>query len=96
MADWDVKPGEPLWEKSDQPLKNHTRDGEMETTYTLTVWLAPPNDEDATDWGQIFEHIWEEWKVQAKDMKEEAAVTGSAKVNKDDGSDDNKDNDKHT
>ena len=57
VANQDREPGEPLWKKSDQPLKDHTRAEEMEATYALTVWPDPPNDEDATDLGQIFKNI---------------------------------------
>ena len=68
----------------------------MEATCTLAVWPDPPNDEDATDRGQIFKCIREEWKVQVKDMREEAAAAEAAKVNKDDGGEDDKDNGKQT
>ena len=49
VADRVVKPGKPHWRNSDPPLRNHTRDAETDATYTLSVWLDPANDEDATD-----------------------------------------------
>ena len=57
VADRDVKPGESHWRKSDLPLMNHTRAPETEAIYTLQVWPDPPNDEEATHRGQIFECI---------------------------------------
>ena len=80
MADRVIEPGEPHWRKSDPPLKNHTRAAEAEAMYTLSVWLDPPNDEDATDRGQIFECIWKEWTAQVRNIREAAA----AKADKDD------------
>ena len=55
VADRVVKPGKPHWRKSNLPLRNHTRAAETEATYTLSVWPDAPNDEGATDKGQIFE-----------------------------------------
>ena len=49
VADRVVEPGKSYWRKSNPPLKNHTRAAETEATYTLSVWLDSPNDEDATD-----------------------------------------------
>ena len=52
-----VKPGKPHWRRSDLPLMNYTQAPETEPTYTLQVWPDPPNDEEATHQGQIFECI---------------------------------------
>ena len=83
MADRVVKPGEPHWRKSAPPLKNHTRAAETEAMYTLSVWLDPLNDEDATDCGQIFKCICKEWTAQVGKIRE-AAAAEAAKANKDD------------
>ena len=83
MADRVIKPGEPHWRKSDSPLRNHSRAVETEATYTLSVWLDPPNDEDATDQGQILECIQKEWTAQVRNIRE-AAAAETAKANKDD------------
>ena len=64
------------------PLKNHTRAAETEATYTLMVWPDPPNDEDATDQGQIFKCIWKEWTAQVRNIRE-AAAAEAAKADKD-------------
>ena len=48
--------------------------------YTLTVWPNPPNDEDATNRGQIFECIQKEWTAQVRNIREAAA----AEADKDD------------
>ena len=86
---------EPLWQKSDPPLRNHTRAEETEVTYTLSVWPDRPNDEDPTDWVQIFKHIPGDWTAQAKHMKEEAA-SEATKVKQDDGGEDDKVNNKQS
>ena len=83
MADSVIEPSEPHWGKSDPPLKNHTRAAETEAMYTLSVWPDSPNDEDATDQGQIFKCIWKEWTAQVGNIRE-AAAAEAAKVNKDD------------
>ena len=83
MADRVIEPGEPHWRKSDPPHKNHTRAAETEATYTLSLWLDSPNNEDATDRGQIFEYIWKEWTAQVRNIRE-AAAAGAAKADKDD------------
>ena len=95
MADRSVDPGEPHWQKSDPPLRNHTRAEETEVTYTLSVWPDPPNDEDHTDRGQIFECILAEWTAQVEHMKEEAA-SETTKVNQEDGGEDDKVNNKQS
>ena len=82
VADRVIEPGEPHWRKSDPPLKNHTRAAETGATYTLTVWPDPPNDEDATDQGQIFKCIWKEWTAQVGNIKE-AATAEAVEVDKD-------------
>ena len=69
VVDQDVNPGEPHWKKSNRPLKHHTRGKKTEATYTLSTWPDPPNDEDPTDWDQIFKCIQEEWTVQIKHMR---------------------------
>ena len=84
-----IKPGDPHWRSSDPPLKNHTRATETEATYTLTVWPNPPNDEDATDQGQIFECIQKEWTARVGNI-EEAAAAEVAEANKDDDGEVNK------
>ena len=57
MAGRKVEPGEPHWRRSDPPLMNHTQAPETEATYTLQVWPDPPNEEEVTHRGQLFEHI---------------------------------------
>ena len=94
MADRSVDPGESHWQKSNLPLRNHTRAAETEVTCTLSVWPVPPN-EDPTDQGQIFKCIREESTAQVKHMKEEAA-SEAAKVYKDDGGEDDKVNNKQS
>ena len=89
MADRSVDPGEPHWQKSDPPLRNHTRTEETEATYTLSVWPDPPNDEDPTDWGQIFKYILGEWTAQVEHMKGEAP-SQAAKIDQDDAGEDDK------
>ena len=91
VAGRDVVPGKPHWRKSDLPLMNHTQAPETETMYTLQVWPDPPNNEEATNQGQIFEHIQKEWESQVVDIREVAAAEakGADKgddvgVNKDD------------
>ena len=93
MADRVVKSDEPHWRKSDPTLRNHTTAAETEATYTLSVWPDAPNDEDATDQGQIFEHLQKEWPVQVQNIRE-AAAAEAAKANKDDGGEVNKDGSK--
>ena len=83
VADRVIKPGKPHWRKSNPPLRNHTRAAETEGTCTLSVWPDAPNDEDATDQGQIFECLQTEWTVQVQNMRE-AAAAEAAKANKDD------------
>ena len=74
MADRNIVPGEPHWRKSDPPLKNHTRAVAMEAIYTLQVWPDAPNDEEATLWGQIFQHIQKEWTTQVQSIGKTAAA----------------------
>ena len=74
---------------------HHTRAEETEATYTLSMWPDPPNDEDATDWGQIFKCILKEWSVQVDHMREDAA-SEATKADKDDSGEDGKDNNKQT
>ena len=69
-----VKPGELHWMRSDPPLMNHTQAPETEATFTLPVWLDPPNDEEAAHQGQIFKHIHKEWEAQVTTIKEAAAA----------------------
>ena len=57
VSDRNVVPGEPHLRKSDPPLKNHTRAVATGATYTLQVWPAALNDEEATHGGQIFQCI---------------------------------------
>ena len=83
VADRVFEPGKPYWRKSDPPLRNHTRAAETEATYTLSVWPDPPNDEDATDQGQIFKCIQKEWTAQVRNIRETAAAE-AAKADKDD------------
>ena len=47
VADRNVMPGDPHWWKSDPPLKNHTRTVATRAMYTLQVWPAAPNDDEA-------------------------------------------------
>ena len=89
MADRDIKPGKPHWRKSDPPLKNHTKAAETEATYTLPVWPDPPNDEEATHGGQIFECIQKEWTAQVGNIRE-AAAAEAAEADKDDDGEVNK------
>ena len=56
------------------------------------MWPDPPNDEDPTQIGQIFEHICKEWETQVIAIKkgatveaEEADKTDDVAANKDDG-----------
>ena len=65
---------------------NHTWTPETEAMYTLQVWPDPPNNEEATHWGQIFEHIWKEWEAQVVNIREaeEADKGDDGEVNKDD------------
>ena len=81
-----IEPGEPHWRRSDPPLKNHTRPAETEATYTLMVLPNPPNDEDATDHGQIFKCIQKEWIAKVRNIKE-AAAAQAVEVDKDDDGD---------
>ena len=83
MADRVVEPGKPHWRKSDLPVKNHTRAVETEATYTLTAWPNPPNDEEATHRGQIFECIRKEWTAQVRNIRE-AATAEAVEADKDD------------
>ena len=60
--------------------------------YTLQVWPDPPNDEEATHRGQIFECIQKEWEAQVVDIREAAAAEteeadkgDDSEVDKDDG-----------
>ena len=73
-------------EKSDPPLKNHTRAVETETMYTLTAWSNPPNDEESTHEGQIFECTQKEWTAQVRNIREAAAAEAAeaAEADKDD------------
>ena len=78
--------GEPHWMRSDLPLMNHTW-----ATFTLPVWPDPPNDEEPSHQGQIFEYICKEWEAQVTTIKEavaaeaeEADKVDDAAVNKDD------------
>ena len=48
VADRNFVPGEPHWRKTDPPLKNLTRAMATGAMYTLQVWPAAPNDEEAT------------------------------------------------
>ena len=57
----------------------------------MSIWLDPPNDEDAIDQGQIFKCILKEWSVQVKNMREEAA-SEATEADKDVGEDDKDDN----
>ena len=66
--------GEPHWRRSDLPLMNHTRAPETEAMYTLQVWPDPPNDEEATHQGQIFECIQREWEAQVIYIRGAAAA----------------------
>ena len=74
MPDQNVEPGKPHWRKLDPPLRNHTRTVETKATYTLSVWLDPPNNEDAADQGQIFKRIQEEWRFQVENIRKVAAA----------------------
>ena len=87
-------PGEPHWRKSDPPLKNHTRAAATEATYTLQVWPDPPNDEEATDQGQIFQLIGKEWTAQVLNIRE-AAAAETVEANKDDDGEVSKGDSKH-
>ena len=91
IASWKVKPGEPLWRRSDLPLMKHTRGPEIEATFTLPLWPDHPNNEDPAHRGQIFECICKEWEAQVTAIKkaatveaEEADKTGGATADKDD------------
>ena len=53
---------------------NHTWAPETEAMYTLQVWPDPPNDEEATQRGQIFEFIQREWEAQVIDIRGAAAA----------------------
>ena len=90
-----VKPGELHWRKLDPPLRNHTQAPEREVTYKLQVWPDPPNDEEATHWGQIFECIQKEWEAQVVDIRKAAAAEAEEAEKGDDG-ELNKDDDKQT
>ena len=48
---------------------NHTQAPEKDAMYTLQVWPDPPNDEEPTHQGQIFECIQREWEAQIVDIR---------------------------
>ena len=77
LADRNAVPGELHWRKSDPLLQNHTRAAEMEAVYILPVWPDAPNDEEATDQGQIFQHIQKEWTAQVGSIRKAAAAEAS-------------------
>ena len=64
---------------------NHTWAPKTEAKYALQVWPDPPNDEEATHWGQIFKHIWKEWETQVVDIREAAAAEAKEADKGDDG-----------
>ena len=64
---------------------NHTRAPETEATYTLQVWSEPPNDEETTHQGQIFERIQKEWETQVVNIREAAAIEAKEADKGDDG-----------
>ena len=61
--------------------------------YTLKVWPDPPNDEEATHQGQIFECIQKEWETQVVNIRE-AAAAEAKEADKDDDGEVNKDDSK--
>ena len=69
-----VKAGEPLWKKSDWPLKHLTKARETDSTCSLTVWPDPPYGEEASERCQIIECVLDEWPVQVDAIKAEAAA----------------------
>ena len=89
------KPGKPHWRKSDPPLRNHTQAPETEAMYKLQVWPDPPNDEEATHQGQIFEWIQKEWEAQVVNIRM-ATAAEAEEVKKGDDGKVNKDDDKQT
>ena len=96
VAEWEIEPGKLLWKKSDKPLRDHTRAQETESTYNLLVWPDWSNDKEASDWGQIIEHILTEWQVQVDDIRVETATAKAAKVDKDGDGENAKDDSKDT
>ena len=74
IASMKVQPGEPHWRILDLPLMNDTQAPETEAMYTLQVWPDPPNNEEPTHQGQIFEHNRREWETQVVNFRGDVAA----------------------